>query len=76
MAGHIAPEAAVGGPIAILREGDMVVIDIENRQLNVELSDAEIQTRLDAWQPPAPALHPPACSPSMRPRSAPPPRAR
>ena len=54
MAGHIAPEAAVGGPIAILREGDVVVIDIENRQLNVELSDAEIQTRLDAWQPPAP----------------------
>ncbi len=54
MAGHIAPEAAVGGPIAILREGDMVVIDIENRQLNVELSDAEIQTRLAAWQPPAP----------------------
>ncbi len=54
MAGHIAPEAAVGGPIAILREGDVVVIDIEKRQLNVELSDAEIQTRLAAWQPPAP----------------------
>lgn len=54
MAGHIAPEAAVGGPIAILREGDVVVIDIENRQLNVELSDAEIQARLADWQPPAP----------------------
>ena len=54
MAGHIAPEAAVGGPIAILREGDIVVVDIENRQLNVELSDTEIQTRLSAWQPPAP----------------------
>ncbi len=54
MAGHIAPEAAVGGPIAILREGDMVVIDIERRQLNVELSDAEIQTRLADWQPPPP----------------------
>ena len=54
MAGHIAPEAAVGGPIAILREGDMVVIDIEKRQLNVELSDAEIQTRLADWQPPTP----------------------
>lgn len=54
MAGHIAPEAAVGGPIAILREGDIVVIDIEKRQLNVELSDAEIQTRLADWQPPTP----------------------
>lgn len=54
MAGHIAPEAADGGPIAILEEGDTIVIDIENRQLNVELSDAEIQTRLANWQPPAP----------------------
>ena len=54
MAGHIAPEAAVGGPLAALREGDMVVIDIEQRALTVELSDAELQARLTDWQPPAP----------------------
>lgn len=54
MAGHVAPEAAVGGPIAALQEGDQIVFDIENRQLNVELNEAEIATRLANWQPPAP----------------------
>ena len=54
MAGHIAPEAAVGGPIAVLQEGDIVVIDIANRQLNVELDDTEIQSRLSNWQPHTP----------------------
>ena len=54
MAGHIAPEAAVGGPIAALREGDIVVVDIEKRRLDVELSDAEIKARLAAWTPPPP----------------------
>ena len=54
MAGHIAPEAAVGGPIAALQEDDIVVFDIKNRQLNVELSEEEIRTRLTSWQPPAP----------------------
>lgn len=54
MVGHIAPEAFVGGPLAALEEGDMVVIDIDKRQLNVELSDEEIKKRLGAWQPPAP----------------------
>ncbi len=54
MAGHVAPEAANGGPIAAVAEGDMVVFDIPNRQLSVELSAAEIQRRLAGWTPRAP----------------------
>jgi len=54
MAGHVAPEAARGGPIAALQEGDTIVFDIEARRLDVELSDAEIQERLSRWQEPAP----------------------
>ncbi|RIK47370.1 MAG: dihydroxy-acid dehydratase [Chloroflexi bacterium] len=52
--GHVAPEAAVGGPIAALREGDMVVIDIDNKRLDVELSDAEIAERMAGWTRPEP----------------------
>ena len=54
MAGHVAPEAAVRGPIAAVREGDIISFDIPNRKLNVEISDAEISTRLEAWKAPAP----------------------
>lgn len=54
IAGHIAPEAAVGGPIAALREGDMVVFDIAARRLDVELSDEELRGRLRSWTPPSP----------------------
>ena len=54
MIGHVAPEAAVGGPIAALREGDLIVLDIDKRSLDVELSAAEIKARLDEWRPPAP----------------------
>jgi len=54
MAGHVAPEAAVGGPIAAVREGDMVSFDIPNRRLDVELSDGEIAARLRDWRAPAP----------------------
>jgi dihydroxy-acid dehydratase len=54
MIGHVAPEAAAGGPIAALREGDVVVIDIEKRRLDVELSDKEISARLAEWRPPSP----------------------
>jgi dihydroxy-acid dehydratase len=54
MAGHVGPEAQVGGPIAALRDGDIVVVDAENGRLDVELSDAEIQGRMAAWTPPAP----------------------
>jgi dihydroxy-acid dehydratase len=52
--GHVAPEAAVRGPIAALREGDIIEIDIPNRSLRVELSDAEIEARLAEWQAPEP----------------------
>ncbi len=55
MVGHVAPEAAAGGPIAALRDGDTIVFDGENRQLDVELSDEEIQARLEDWVAPKPA---------------------
>ena len=54
MAGHVAPEAADGGPIAAVREGDMIHFDIPNRKLSVEVSDEEIETRLKTWQKPVP----------------------
>lgn len=52
--GHIAPEAQVGGPIAIVQDGDMITIDAEHNALTLEISDAEIQHRLEQWQAPAP----------------------
>jgi dihydroxy-acid dehydratase len=54
MAGHIAPEAACGGPIAALRDGDIVVFDIDARELRVDLPDEEIKRRLASWHPPEP----------------------
>ena len=54
MAGHVAPEAAVGGPIAVVCEGDIIHFDIPNRKLSVEISDAELADRLKQWQAPAP----------------------
>jgi dihydroxy-acid dehydratase len=54
MAGHVAPEAARGGPIAAVREGDTVSFDLPKRALSVDLTDAEIQKRLGNWQPPKP----------------------
>jgi dihydroxy-acid dehydratase len=54
MVGHIAPEASKGGPIAALREGDMIVIDAEAKELNVELTDEEIAARLADWVEPGP----------------------
>jgi dihydroxy-acid dehydratase len=54
MAGHVAPEAAVGGPIAAIHEGDMIVFDINARRLDVELTDAQMQERMASWQAPAP----------------------
>ncbi|MGD8524269.1 MAG: dihydroxy-acid dehydratase [Desulfobacterales bacterium] len=52
--GHISPEAAEGGPIAIVEDGDKVTIDIPNRNLQLHLSDQEIQDRLAKWQRPEP----------------------
>ena len=50
---HVAPEAAVGGPLALVQTGDMITLDIEARTLNVEVSIAELARRRDAWKPPA-----------------------
>ena len=52
MAGHVAPEAPRGGPIAALRDGDQVTFDVANRELNVALSDEEIAERLRDYRPP------------------------
>ena len=54
--GHVEPEAAVGGPIAVIRDGDMVSIDIANRVLKVDLTDEEIKQRLEAWKPRKPKI--------------------
>ena len=54
MAGHVAPEAAHGGPIAALRDGDSILFDIKARRLDVEISEQELKTRLSQWQAPAP----------------------
>jgi dihydroxy-acid dehydratase len=54
MIGHIAPEAFVGGPIAALRDGDRITIDVAARRVDVALSDAEIAERMRGWRPPAP----------------------
>jgi len=54
MAGHVAPEAAHGGPIAAVREGDMIVFDINKRELNVDISNEEMKARLKDWKAPAP----------------------
>ena len=52
MAGHVSPEAPRGGPIAAVRDGDRIVFDVESRRLDVELSDDEIRTRVDAYESP------------------------
>ena len=49
--GHVSPEAAVGGPIALIEEGDIISIDIPNYSLNVKLSDEELEKRRKAWKP-------------------------
>lgn len=52
--GHISPEAQIGGPIAAIRDGDEIVIDIPARKLEVKLSDDEIKLRLSSWRAPDP----------------------
>lgn len=54
--GYITPEAVEGGPLAVVEDGDMIIIDIPNRRLEVELSAEEIQERLQTWSPPAPKI--------------------
>ena len=53
MAGHVAPEAARGGPIAAVRDGDQITLDVDARRLDVALSDEEIAERVKAYEPPA-----------------------
>jgi len=52
MAGHVAPEAMAGGPIAAVREGDTIVFDIGKRELRVDVPDSELKQRLSSWRPP------------------------
>ncbi len=54
MMGHVAPEAALGGPIAAVQEGDMINIDVNKRLLEMEVSEKEIEKRMSAWKPPQP----------------------
>lgn len=54
MAGHVAPEAAVGGPIAAVRDGDVITFDIAKRELSIAVPDEEIESRLRKWRAPEP----------------------
>ena len=54
MVGHVAPEAAQGGPIAAIKEGDKIILDIEKRRLDVDLSESDIRERLLDWTAPKP----------------------
>jgi dihydroxy-acid dehydratase len=56
MVGHVAPEAVHRGPIAAVREGDTVTIDVDNRRLDIDVSDGEIEQRLADYEPPAPTV--------------------
>ena len=75
MVGHVAPEAARGGPLAIVRDGDPIAIDVDAGTLSVELDAGELEARLAAWQPP-PLPYDPASSRATGCSSARPPRAR
>ena len=52
--GHVSPEAAEGGPIGLLRDGDIISIDLGARKMDVEVSDVELEVRRTQWRPPAP----------------------
>ena len=54
MVGHIAPEAFRGGPLAAVRDGDTIVLDVEARRLDLDIPAEELEARLAAWTPPAP----------------------
>jgi dihydroxy-acid dehydratase len=54
MVGHVAPEAFRGGPLAAVREGDVIVIDVANRSLSVDLGDVELAERMSTWRAPTP----------------------
>jgi dihydroxy-acid dehydratase len=50
--GHVSPEATEGGPIAVVRDGDAITIDIPNRQIHLDVSEDELKVRLSGWQRP------------------------
>ncbi len=54
--GHVSPEAAEGGPIALVKDGDIITVDIPNRRLHLDVTDEELQARRAQWQPPAPKV--------------------
>lgn len=54
--GHISPEAMEGGPLCVVRDGDEILIDIPNRRLDLLISEEEMKSRMDAWQPPEPKV--------------------
>lgn len=54
--GHVSPEAAAGGPIALVREGDMIVVDIPKKRITLEVSDAELAKRAEKWKPSKPKI--------------------
>ncbi len=51
---HVAPESYIGGPLALIKTGDIITVDVEKRLIQVEIDDAELQSRRDAWTPPPP----------------------
>jgi len=53
---HVAPEAALGGPLALVRDGDMIELDVAGRRLHLDVADAELARRREAWRAPAPAM--------------------
>jgi len=55
--GHISPEAMAGGPIAVVREGDLITLDIPNQRIDVDLGDDELKKRLKSWKPPKPKIN-------------------
>lgn len=54
---HAAPEAAAGGPLALVQSGDMIELDVRKRRLHLDVSDAELAKRRSKWRPPAPPLN-------------------
>jgi L-arabonate dehydrase len=53
---HTAPEAAAGGPLAVVQDGDLITLDVAGRKLQLHIDDTELARRLAAWQAPAPAM--------------------
>jgi dihydroxy-acid dehydratase len=54
MIGHVVPEAALGGPISLVAEGDEIVIDVDTRRLDLVVDEPELERRRASWTPPAP----------------------